>query len=390
MSTHMKLSASGCERWWHCPGSIRMSQGQPNIESEFALEGTAAHALADYVLKHPPANAFYYCKREEMVTGFPKGIKITEEMAGHVQDYVDYIVNLKNETKGEVLYEQKISCAHIHKDLGGTGDAIIKEHFKTLHVVDLKYGAGIAVEAKDNKQMRVYGIGAAFKGDFETVKMHIFQPRAEHSEGPVRTEEIPLQELVEWSKELKQKAIATEDPKAPLKTGEHCRWCPGKVVCPAFKADTALAVAGADITVHNPSLLDPVALTDTQITKIIQNESMIKAWIESVKELALMRLRAGEKIEGVKLVAKRTSKEWIDEQKFVQSVQALFGDEAPFEKKLLTVAKAEKAFGKAVIGGLYSVRDNGVTLAAQNDRRREIVLAEYDFDEIKEIKAEDF
>ncbi len=390
MSTHMKLSASGCSRWWECPGSIRMAEGQPNIESEFALEGTAAHALAEHVLKNPPANAFYYQKREHLIPNFPKGQKVTEEMADFVQGYVDYVVNLRNETKGDVLLEQKVVAKHIHPMLGGTADTIIKEHFTCLHVVDFKYGAGIAVEAKDNKQMRVYGVAAAYGEDFPMVKLHIYQPRAEHADGPVRVEEMKMSDLVEWSKELKQKAIATEDPKAPLKTGEHCRWCPGKVVCPAFKADTQLATAGVDVTVANPSFLDPVKLTDQQISKIIQNEATIKAWIESVKELALMRLRAGEKIEGVKLVAKRTSKEWLDEDKMKGALSALYGDEAPYEKKLLTVAKAEKLFGKGAIGGLFKLVDNGVTLASQNDRRREVVLAEVDFDEIKEIKAEDF
>src|SRR3546814_18193298 len=46
-TAHAVLGASSSHRWFHCPGSIRASEGMPNTSSVFAREGTAAHALAE-------------------------------------------------------------------------------------------------------------------------------------------------------------------------------------------------------------------------------------------------------------------------------------------------------------------------------------------------------
>ena len=45
---HATLSPSAAERWLVCPASIRMEATvPPEVESEYAREGTIAHALAD-------------------------------------------------------------------------------------------------------------------------------------------------------------------------------------------------------------------------------------------------------------------------------------------------------------------------------------------------------
>ena len=45
---HSKLGASASDRWMNCPGSIRASEGVPNAESAYALEGTVAHERIDF------------------------------------------------------------------------------------------------------------------------------------------------------------------------------------------------------------------------------------------------------------------------------------------------------------------------------------------------------
>lgn len=46
MTVHARLSASGAERWMECPPSIKLSKGRPDTASQFAAEGTLAHAVA--------------------------------------------------------------------------------------------------------------------------------------------------------------------------------------------------------------------------------------------------------------------------------------------------------------------------------------------------------
>ena len=45
MAEHAKLSASGSKKWLNCPGSVAFEKEFPDEESEFAKEGTTAHAL---------------------------------------------------------------------------------------------------------------------------------------------------------------------------------------------------------------------------------------------------------------------------------------------------------------------------------------------------------
>ena len=51
MCAHAILSASSSSLWIHCPPSVRLSQKYEDEVSPYALEGTSAHALAEYKLK---------------------------------------------------------------------------------------------------------------------------------------------------------------------------------------------------------------------------------------------------------------------------------------------------------------------------------------------------
>lgn len=66
MSAHAKLSPSSAERWMNCPGSVVLSEGMPDKTTQFAEEGTMAHAVAEAMLLGNPYQADKdmetYCK----------------------------------------------------------------------------------------------------------------------------------------------------------------------------------------------------------------------------------------------------------------------------------------------------------------------------------------
>ena len=47
---HALLSASGAKRWIACPPSARLEDQFPDKDTEYSLEGTRAHELAERAL----------------------------------------------------------------------------------------------------------------------------------------------------------------------------------------------------------------------------------------------------------------------------------------------------------------------------------------------------
>lgn len=380
LPAHSKLSASGNVRWMNCPGSVKLSELFPQKEAgEAAEEGTGAHALGEKVLLNAP-NAFYYVGREKF-----NGFDVTDEMAEGVQLYCDHVVDVRNELGGELTVEEKFHLKHLHPLLFGTADAVIRQEFGKLVVIDFKFGV-VPVEVERNTQLMEYALGAAYGGDYEEIELHVVQPRAPHSDGPIRKWSLSYDELVEWGKELKAAAIATEKENAPLNAGDWCKWCPAAGGCPKL-GSKALSEAQIEFDDMNaPKLPDVLKLSDEQMVRIIQHEDMLKKFIQSVKDLAQMRLEAGEKIEGVKLVKGRKSRKWRDEKEAI----AALGEEI-FERRVRTVANAEKLFGKSVVADFVVVEEGKLSVAHESDRRQGVQLAHHEFNQIDDgVSVEDF
>lgn len=313
---HAKLSASACERWSSCPGSIRMIAGLPGTSSVYAAEGTAAHTLAEQCVNNG-RDAAEYVDRVVDVEG--QKFTVDEEMAEAVQVYLDYVRAdlIRDGVEWEV--EARLdNLQNLHPDLGGTADfSAYDPATKHLTVVDYKHGRGVAVDAEHNLQELTYALGVATRyhnRGLAGVKLVIVQPRCPHPVGRIRAWDIDAVTLLEFSADLVDAAKKTEAPDAPLSAGEHCKFCPAAGFCPALR-DRALQSAMADFANDgSPILPDPVKFKPEQLSSALREVDLVEDWCRRVRELGHHEAEAGRCPPGFKLVGTRPTRKWKDEQ----------------------------------------------------------------------------
>ena len=117
-NSHALLSASSSARWLNCPPSARLSENVEDVTSEFAAEGTDAHALCEYKLR----------KALGMANGekYPALPSYNQEMEDAATDYVAYVLEVVNEVKKPmVLIEQRLDFSRYVEEGFGTGDCEI-------------------------------------------------------------------------------------------------------------------------------------------------------------------------------------------------------------------------------------------------------------------------
>lgn len=398
--SHSNVSASSCERWWNCPGSVALSTKlPPAAPTKYAAEGTAAHALCEKYLYN---KIHYQCKWDatyeigETYEADDFRFKVNEEMAEAANLYVDTIMqdikrigcNLRKHVQlfgndkeawkhwdvdtQESVYvnwvniEQNFELKDVDSEARGTNDASIFVPGETLIVYDFKYGAGIPVEAEENKQMLYYAIGAAGDKllDFKSIELVIVQPRAEHPQGPVRRWVTTPQYVAQFKKELKEHIAQTRTPDAKTCTGKWCRFCNAKLICPAMR-DKAYEVAKVDFMQTNSvKIPDPKTLSIEQIKLFLDNADILENYITAVREHAFNLLNRGEEIEGYKLVKSgKTHRKWNAEDEEIAAMLSLelgIDEKQLYQTKLKTPAQVEKLVkGSKDIINSYSFKPEG-------------------------------
>lgn len=352
-----------------------MSEGVEETTSVYAEEGTQAHELAEYCLSTGIKDAFSADAREH--------VHWSHETAEAVQVYLDTVWEAASAKGATLEVETRFHLTAIDPDAFGTNDAMVYDPAKgKLTIIDYKHGAGVAVDVEGNKQLLYYALGAATRKHnlpLREIEMVIVQPRASHGDGPVRRWTVDPADLLEWSGDLKAAIAATRDPDAPLVAGTHCRWCPAKGFCPAFR-DQAIEAARLDFA--EPGHMSPAELAD-----MLEQADVIEAWLKAVREYAYGRAMAGEPPSGFKLVAKRATRKWANEGEVIKWLKRRgLRDDDIFEMKVRSPAQVEKQIDKDERPDLeqFVIKESsGLTLVPERDRREAVTPgAASDFDAV--------
>lgn len=325
IKAHSELGASIAHRWMTCPGSVQLSRGIPQVESDYAKEGTLAHAIAEKRLK-----------------GGDWPQNIDPEMKEAIQLYVSYVQS----QSGRPWFEVRFDLSSLYPGCFGTADsAVYDEMANVLFVNDYKHGQGIPVEVIGNKQMLHYALGAYLTLGLKNVRfteMTIIQPRAEHRDGPIRSWRILTAELLDFALDLVECARATEAPDAPLVSGKHCRWCPAAPTCPELNRQ-ALTLAKQEFA--------PVGYDPKKLSEALLLADRLDNWITEVRIFAHQEATHGRTPPGFKLVEKRASRKWgagVEDRWILhQAGQLGFSQQEVFTKpEPISPAQMEKLVGK--------------------------------------------
>lgn len=367
---HARLSASGAKKWINCPGSIQLEENFEDRPSQFAEEGTNAHALGEAKIRLA-TKEYNRTKYHNAI----RNLEITEDMEDYAESYKNYVIERYNSALQKtpdaiLMLEQRLDFSKYVPDGFGTGDAVIIAEGK-LEIIDLKYGKGVEVSAVDNPQLRLYALGAYEAFDmlygFDTVEMTIYQPRLDN----ISSENISVAELLEWGESVKKAAqLANDDSVIECVAGKHCDtgFCKARPVCRAY-AEERQKMAVYDFK-------PPAMLTVAEIADIIEQSASLEKWGKLVCDYALEQAyKHGVEYPGYKVVEGRSNRKY---SKTDSEIAKILTDNGYQESDILVhklkgITDIEKLLGKktfAEVLGSYVVKPPGKpTLVCSEDKR---------------------
>ena len=347
---HAILSPSSAKRWINCTPSALLAEEAGSKSSVYAEEGTLAHEIAEYALTKylegeydPIVDDAVPLKNEHL-----ENTLFSIDMANYIRSYCEFVIGenyemQKADGSSKMFLERRVDITDYAPDSFGSVDVTLVSD-KTIHIIDLKYGAGVKVYADMNEQMLMYALGTlkSLETDhIEKIRMTIAQVRLDHYD----TFEMTKQDLLAWAEEvLKPAAKMAIQGIGKQVIGSWCGFCPVKAQCRAQR-DAVLA----DFE-EKP---EPLLLSDEEIVDLIGKIDTYKSWIESVNKYVYDRAIQGHKWNGYKLVAGRTSRVIKDEAKIRQALLNEFLEDEVLNIKLKGIGDLEKLVGKKVFSARF-------------------------------------
>lgn len=388
---HALLGASSAKRWLSCPPSARLCQKYDQMfgyeSTKYAVEGTQAHALCEAKLKRELGWITKDMYEDELNK---LGGNIPADMERSSNEYVDIIMEKWTKAKNaspdaQIFIERKVIYDKYVPDGYGMADCIIVSD-DCLEVLDYKHGAGVLVEAIENPQARLYGIGSALALDplygFERVVNTIIQPRMDN----VSSEEISRKELYDWAESIKPVAELAYKGEGEFNPGtETCRFCRVKAICAARWREMTDQLGGI--------VPDKALIPAREIPGILRVADQVESFLHDIKAYAMTRAMAGEKIPGMKLVQNKGRRVWISNDRILAcAVKAHMKPDDVFERKPKSISELQKILGKtafeANFGPALKQKSGNLDLVPLSNPKKEFIPFVADEDILKDLKED--
>ena len=351
------VGGSTAKRVISCPGSVALcAKMPPKPSSKYADEGTLLHNVMDLILTTN--------QTPESFAGMEyEGIKLTQELIDEkVYPALRALDDIDPNKEMEYATETRVGFGNYLPDVFGSTD-LLGRIGKRAVILDWKFGSGVAVAAEENEQLMFYAAAAMRTPEVqwvfdncEEIECIIVQPPS------VKRWVTTTKRIKEFEQELAMAVKISQMPDAPLTAGDHCRWCAAKPTCPKI-------TGAVDRALHTK--ID--SLDVVQISAYLKTADILEQWIADVRGLAHQILDAGKPVPGFKLVAKRATRQWADDD---QALVAMLNEGIPeselLTSKVISPAQAEKVLkkhGKQLPANQVVAVSSGSTLVEDSDPR---------------------
>ena len=356
MSEHSIISASGAGRWVSCTGSVEMCRPIPEVISQSAAEGHAAHWAATEMI---------YGKDNMVGRKAPNGHIIDDEMVQHITPYVEDIHSV---SRTHLMVEKTVPITRVNEAAFGTPDCWYFDiPNATLYIWDLKYGWGL-VEVYENWQLIMYAIGVTdYIGEehIDKIVMLLAQPRPPHKDGRIREWVIKATDLRPYGNILAAKAIEALSDNSTLSTGPWCRNCEALLVCPANRSATlnAIDITGLPVTPEKSDI-------GYELELLTRAKDLIKQRHEACETRAIELIKQGSQVSGWSIEPIPGRLQWTKTTAEVSILGSVYGIDLIQEPAAITPSQAiTKGIPEPVITGYSERKPSSIKLTKDDFRR---------------------
>lgn len=365
---HAILSPSGSGTWLTCPASIRMCRDLPREESSvFAVEGTQFHTLCEVEARYRLLEG----SAEDYADGLLEWALETEvawqeDQWSYVKEWLKFLEDaMQDDPDAIVLLEQRVDTG-VPGSWGTADVVIISIRFGWVRVIDIKYGAGIRVDATENTQLMLYGLGALTLVEnpslINEVTVTVWQPRMNN----ISDYTLSRKALEKWREDIIPTAKLALGEDAPFGPSESaCRFCPAAGFC----APRTRYMLDRDF--GNPDVLD-----GEEMAEAFGRTSELKRWIADIEDAALKRAYEEEgSVPGFKVVRSGGRRQILNPDEAINRLLAAnFDPDKVYTRKPATLGQLDKLAGspeelQQVLGDLLVKSEGRLSLAKDSDPR---------------------
>jgi hypothetical protein len=341
------VGGSTAKRVINCPGSVALvAEMPPQPSSSYAEEGTLLH---DEISRFLGDLDYRFTCSQELIQD-------------KLWPALDLLDEIDPDKTMEYAVETRVGFGDLLPGVFGSTDLMGRIGNKAI-ILDWKFGSGVPVPAEENEQLMFYAAAAmrtpeaqwVFDGATE-VELVIIQPPT------IKRWTTTIERIKQFEQTLIRAVKLAQQPDAPLKNGDHCRWCSAKPVCPVMTGAVDRAVA-----------IKMDAIDVDKIGAYLHNADLLEDWIKDLRSLAEEMMKKGKPVTGWKMVPKRATRSWVKEEDAKAALLQHLKESEVMVTKLISPAAAEKLI-KKLPDGLTVAISSGNTIAPESDPRPAVVL----------------